>query len=317
MVERNLRLLARRRPDLVAVGQPTKSGQWTLHSRNAIPLRAMALERYVFMPQNAWAWQGPAPREWQRRVRWRALGALSCAALRRAGAVVRLSEAIPPPPKASTRALLLPNVLDLEFESALASATRIRSGARNRVICLGSFVEYRDQHVLLEAAGRIDAEWELQFVGPGLSPSLVRDLSLRSRSVSATVTIRPEGVRRAEALSLLASAELAVFPSRVEASPIALLEAIALGVPVVGSRVPGHEAWLPVAQTFHPGDADQLARLVEERLERASSDALHGETAAGHCLSPKLPAHLLLTPAGREQLREDWLRRIAEWVDEL
>jgi glycosyltransferase involved in cell wall biosynthesis len=66
--------------------------------------------------------------------------------------------------------------------------------------------------------------------------------------------------------TLLAAADLFVFPSLIEAFPLALLEALAAGVPVVASDIP------PVREIV-AGSNDAV--LVPPANPRALRDALH------------------------------------------
>lgn len=75
---------------------------------------------------------------------------------------------------------------------------------------------------------------------------------------------------RAAARRLLASSDLMVISSRLEGGANIVSEAIAAGVPVVASRVPGNEGLLgsDYPGYYPPGDTRALASL----LERALSD---------------------------------------------
>lgn len=70
--------------------------------------------------------------------------------------------------------------------------------------------------------------------------------------------------------SLLRSAEVAVFPSLMEATSVAALECMACGVPVAASRVGGLPEIVDtsVGALFEPADPADLAREVSGLLER-------------------------------------------------
>lgn len=93
---------------------------------------------------------------------------------------------------------------------------------------------------------------------------LVRDLELGDR-------IRILGSRPHEEMpSLLASGDLGVFPSLMEATSVAALECMACGVPVAASRVGGLPEIVDeeVGALFEPGDPADLARVVTALLQR-------------------------------------------------
>ena len=80
--------------------------------------------------------------------------------------------------------------------------------------------------------------------------------------------IRDEGWR------LLAGADLYVQPSREEGIGLAILEAMALGLPVIGSRVGGIPEAVAHGRTGYvvePADPEQLAVAIERLLSSPST----------------------------------------------
>jgi glycosyltransferase involved in cell wall biosynthesis len=81
---------------------------------------------------------------------------------------------------------------------------------------------------------------------------------------------------RAELRALTAGAQALVMPSRwAEPFGIAGLEALSLGVPVVGSRVGGIPEWLDESCGWlvPPGDAPALARALAEASDPVEAAA--------------------------------------------
>jgi glycosyltransferase involved in cell wall biosynthesis len=78
---------------------------------------------------------------------------------------------------------------------------------------------------------------------------------------------------------LLSSAELAVFPSLMEATSVAALESMACGTPVAASRVGGLPEIVDerVGALFEPRDPESLARAVAELLEGGRLGAMGDE----------------------------------------
>jgi len=62
----------------------------------------------------------------------------------------------------------------------------------------------------------------------------------------------------------LDKADIFVLPSKTEGLPRALIEAMARGLPCIGSTVGGIPELLPLADMVPPGDADALANKIRE-----------------------------------------------------
>jgi glycosyltransferase involved in cell wall biosynthesis len=115
-------------------------------------------------------------------------------------------------------------------------------------------------------AERVDIEALLVGDGPerGRLEALVRELGVEGR-------VRFLGARaHSEMAGLLASGELAVFPSLMEATSVAALECMACGVAVAASNVGGLPEIVDdtVGGLFSPADPADLARVVGDLLER-------------------------------------------------
>ena len=82
----------------------------------------------------------------------------------------------------------------------------------------------------------------------------------------------------------LAQLAVLVLPSHMENAPLALLDAMAAGVPIVATRVGGVPELAPpgTARLVNPGDADALARAIERVLERRSETAAQIAAARRH-----------------------------------
>lgn len=146
-----------------------------------------------------------------------------------------------------------------------------------RALCIGSFQEYKGHRHLLNAlavGGRRLERLELDLVGRGvLRPALERqaaELGLAHR-LRFLGTVDEQAV-----IDLFARADLFVLPSVVAASgemeglPNALLEALASGVPAVGSSISGIPELLREDATCllaTPADPVSLAAALEHVLD--------------------------------------------------
>lgn len=159
----------------------------------------------------------------------------------------------------------------------------------SRLVCVGRLCEQKGQLLLVEAAQRLAAKgvaFELVLAGDGeMRPHierLVQGLGLSNR-VRITGWISGEAVRR----EILAARGL-VLPSFAEGLPVVIMEAMALGRPVVSTFVagipelvrPGQEGWLVPAGSLEALVAAmeallacppaELARLGESARRRAT-----------------------------------------------
>ena len=99
--------------------------------------------------------------------------------------------------------------------------------------------------------------------------------------VQAVGAVSPERVR-----ALLGEARAAVLPSRAEAMPMFVLEAMAAGRPVVGSTVGAMPMMLAGAgKVVAPGDAVQLREALTAYLADAGAAGRDGNTARARYLS--------------------------------
>jgi len=119
---------------------------------------------------------------------------------------------------------------------------------------------------------RVDAEAVL--VGDG--PERVRLQALARESGMEDRVIFLGARAHADMPGLLSSGELAVFPSLMEATSVAALEAMACELPVAASRVGGLPEIVDaeVGALFEPGDAESLGRAVVRLLTDSDLAAL-------------------------------------------
>ncbi len=115
---------------------------------------------------------------------------------------------------------------------------------------------------------------EAVLVGDGPERGRLEQLAAE---LGVTGRIRFLGARpHAEMPGLLASADLAVFPSLMEATSVAALECMACELPVAASRVGGLPEIVDeeVGALFRPADPEDLARVVVGLLGRDDLPAL-------------------------------------------
>jgi len=187
----------------------------------------------------------------------------------------------------STPVHVVPNGVEVEH-SARPGGQR---GGPCRFLYLAALTRAKGLDDLLEAARRLHAagvDFHLVVAGP--SPDVpIREWQRRVAAAGLTTAVSLVGAVRDEAKrQLLASVDCFVHPSHCEALPNAVLEAAAVGLPVIATAVGGVPALLganqpdgPYAPLVPPGDPAALAaalrtlandpprrRQIGERLRR-------------------------------------------------
>lgn len=150
---------------------------------------------------------------------------------------------------------------------------------RHHLVCVGRLSEQKGQMLLVEALAQLrdeGSEFELTLVGDGELRENVESL-IRERSLEGVVKIT--GWASGDAVRAhLAAASALVLPSFAEGLPVVIMEALALGRPVLSTYVagipelvrPGQSGWLVPAGSvpeLKKGITTVLATPVPE-LER-------------------------------------------------
>lgn len=136
-----------------------------------------------------------------------------------------------------------------------------RTGARREIVCVARLSAEKGHLGLIEAIAPLDVNLTLVGDGPMLA-------EIEQAVAAAGVTDRVRFVGRldeAATLAAIARADLLVLPSFMEGLPIVLMEAMAIGVPVIGSRVAGVPELIEdgvEGLLFRPGDWDDLRRAI-------------------------------------------------------
>jgi colanic acid/amylovoran biosynthesis glycosyltransferase len=155
-------------------------------------------------------------------------------------------------------------------------------GDRKRIICVGRLSAEKGQAGLLEAFAAVVRDHELvelTFVGDGPE----RDL-LHSRAAALVIADKVTFAGRCgemETLEHIARSDILVLSSFMEGLPIVLMEAMAVGTPVIASRVAGIPELVEEGKSgllFTPSDWSALAECIRRLL---ADDALRAKLARG------------------------------------
>lgn len=147
---------------------------------------------------------------------------------------------------------------------------------RFRIVVPRRLFEKNGVEHFVRAMPIIDREIDVEAVVVGDGPQRAR-LEAMARELGVDRRIHFLGARAHDEMpALLSSADLAVFPSLMEATSVAALECMACEVPVAASRVGGLPEIVDatVGDLFEPADPKDLARCVTVLLRRRDLSAL-------------------------------------------
>ena len=175
--------------------------------------------------------------------------------------------------------VLVPNGLSLPGEGAAEALPASFGLEAGRYVLLVSRLVPEKRHLdLVEAFARAALPgWKLALVGAAdHADAYARRVA---EAAAATPGVVMTGFQSGAALrALYANAGLFVLPSSHEGLPIALLEALSHGVPVLASDIPANlDVGLPRDCHFALGDVDGLAARLRECAAREESPAVRAE----------------------------------------
>jgi glycosyltransferase involved in cell wall biosynthesis len=120
----------------------------------------------------------------------------------------------------------------------------------------------KGQDLFLQAVRLLHDSRAQYVIGGNSGPFRDQEAAIRQLAASTGVEIEEPGRAGVE---FLASLDIVVIPSRYEGSPLTLFEAMALGKPIIASRIPGITEVLEpndAGVLVPPNDADALARAT-------------------------------------------------------
>lgn len=171
------------------------------------------------------------------------------------------------------RGRVVPNAADLErVERAVSGAGGSANGAFD-IVSVGRLEEVKDPLALVAAFRQVDdGSARLHLIGAGTLESRLKD-ELRRSELDERVTLTGL-IPRDEVFVRCAEADLFVSPSRGEGLPVAVMEAMASGCPVLLSDIAPHRE-IAAGVDFIPlvpiGDAALIAREID-RFKRMTPE---------------------------------------------
>lgn len=142
---------------------------------------------------------------------------------------------------AKSKCIVIQNGVDVErVDNAVdpTSASRAADGNTLRIMTIGRAVPQKNQGFLLELLERWDGSCQLDVYGKG---PLIDNLRKEATRKGLDGQINIKGlVPREEVFMAIARSDVFVSPSLWEGLPIALMEAMCVGVPCIVSDIPSH-----------------------------------------------------------------------------
>jgi glycosyltransferase involved in cell wall biosynthesis len=161
---------------------------------------------------------------------------------------------------------------------------------------VGRLADQKQQGILLRALVELP-EVHLALVGDG---ELREQLAAEAKQLDVAARVHFLGEIPVEtAHEVISSSEVFAFPSKFEAMPIALLEAMCMGVPIVASDIPANrEVLVNAGSLIASGDPGEYARAIRGILEDATLSARY--VALARARSSQFQLQTMVT--GYEQL---------------
>ena len=180
------------------------------------------------------------------------------------------------------RFVTVPNGVAPRWHSPGRAAARAALQLRHEdlvVLCTGRLVHMKGQRYLIEAAALLRPAWpnlQVVILGEG---ELRQDLENLVAERGLTGTVHLPG-HRGDARMLLDAVDVFALPSRAEGMPLALIEAMEAGLPVVATRVIGSTEVVTDRETgllVPAQDAERLAAALAKLFVDGEKRALYGE----------------------------------------
>ncbi|HWO14377.1 MAG TPA: glycosyltransferase, partial [Polyangiaceae bacterium] len=146
----------------------------------------------------------------------------------------------------------------------------VRPLTRPRIVCVARLAAEKGHAGLIEAFAELvagGADVELELLGDGTE---AERLAAQVQRLGLTDRVQMRGqVSEDQALAAMSNATVVVLASFMEGLPVVLMEALALGVPVIAPCVAGIPELIEhnvSGLSFPPGDWASLARVMAQML---------------------------------------------------
>ncbi len=166
---------------------------------------------------------------------------------------------------AARRLTIVPNGVDLARFERKPSVSASRDNGTLRLVSVGRIDDNKNLKRVIEAVGALHAKGlrvSLDHAGIG-DDALTRELRAMVSAKGLDAFVRFHGFR-ADVRPLLNQADVFVSASKVECHPVAVLEAMAVGLPCLLSDIPPHRALADMGNLLFNLEDESLERLILE-----------------------------------------------------
>lgn len=161
-------------------------------------------------------------------------------------------------PGCRDQSVVIENGVDLE-QFDLAAESRVKSLDKVRIGMVGRFHPYKDQLAIIKALALLGEGYDVQFVGDG---ELRQMLVTAAHDLGVEEQINFVGVSD-DIPAFLAGLDIYVQSSKVEGFGLAAVEAMAAGLPILASDIPGLREVVGCNEyLFTAGDEQELADKI-------------------------------------------------------
>ena len=171
--------------------------------------------------------------------------------------------------------ITIPNPITIEASSPSPLTNK-------RVLAVGRFTPQKGFDLLLDAWSKVQSRedgWTLRIIGQGEMESQLRD-AIRELGLSDSVEIIPSTHQITEEYR---QASIYVLSSRFEGLPLVLIEAMAMGLPIISFDCETGPRDIVIdgltGVLVKPGDTDQLATELDKLMQDEKRRAYYSENA--------------------------------------
>lgn len=192
-------------------------------------------------------------------------------------------------PRYRDRVVTVPNGVDSDL---LAITRRTVPGRALRITSIGNLNPNKRMHLILAALPLMKSTPDIELMIVGDGPERSRLQAMAEQFDGQRISVRLTGPVTPESIpSLLADTDIFVLASYREGRPNVVLEAMAAGLPVLGSDIEGIRELIRDEQTgllFRVDDTDSLARQLERLLANPGLRSRLGQAARDFITTGKL-----------------------------